>query len=131
MDAALPHGRADQPRTALAWLGEAARLIRRLGPRYWLLVIIAYSGKAMLPFVPAGTFGSGMTDALSLTFALLILWWMPYIFLRAMDLKTRPAALSVHLLTFALVALAIGAIETILRTGMHSWLVTLDMRVAS
>ncbi|EMD83764.1 hypothetical protein [Pacificimonas flava] len=107
-----------------SWLAAACRLIAGLKGRYWALLILVYSGRAMLPFAPLpGSIGlpAGWGQAFSVAIAFLTIFWMPYLFIRAMAGEPKPGRPNLGFLWFVLVAVLIRAIRSLGVTGAH-WL---------
>lgn len=93
----------------LGWLLSAARLIAALKPRYWALLALIFSGRAMLPYVPQGP--EAAFTALAPVLEIFLFLWLPYLLIRAMAGEARPARPTRAFLLFAVAASGLGAAE--------------------
>lgn len=110
-----------QPAAPLSWLATAARLIAGLGPRYWAVLTLIYSGRAMQPFLPAEWRAGDVASALLLLFEFLARFWLPYLLIRAMAKHARPALPTLGFLWFVAIAFLFALVEGALISAAHGF----------
>ncbi|MBV7256037.1 hypothetical protein KCG44_04480 [Pacificimonas sp. WHA3] len=103
----------------LTWLSAARSFIANLRPRHWLLLIIVYSGRAMLPVLPADVAQTEWMRALQTGAQFFVIFWMPYMFMRAMAGHERPAIPTLGFLWFAGAAVVFAFAMAVLPTLVH------------
>ena len=122
--APAPQPAPADPRSPLSWLSAAGRLVGNLSLRFWLLLMLVYSGRAMMPLLPADVTNADRSGFVLGAFEFLVRFWMPYLFLRAMAGDANPARPGVPFLWFAVVAILFALIESLSVTLAHAVFLT-------
>ncbi len=101
------------------WLAAALSNLRALPARYWLLLAIIFSGKAMVMFLPLETQQSGaMTITLSFA-SFLVMLWLPYVLMRVMAGEGSPARPTLAFVIFAVAAFLLSLVRSLPVLAAH------------